>query len=130
MNDSLTCPITFDLFRDPVVAEDGHTYEREAIINWIREKGTSPITREPLTTESLRPNYTVKKVVDEFKATKRSKNVKQRSTFTDLKHTLLQGQDELAVCKPMNRIKVHHFHFCAGFVEFPQKIYIKLNYRT
>ena len=28
-DDCLICPITLELFRDPVLAEDGHTYERE-----------------------------------------------------------------------------------------------------
>ncbi|CAF0915368.1 unnamed protein product [Adineta steineri] len=74
MHDSLICPITFDLFRDPVVAEDGHSYEREAIINWIRANGTSPLTREPLTVGALRPNHTLKKLVDEFETASRSKN--------------------------------------------------------
>ncbi|MFN7095687.1 MAG: ankyrin repeat domain-containing protein, partial [Burkholderiales bacterium] len=29
-----------------VIAEDGHTYEKEAITKWVKEKGTSPKTRE------------------------------------------------------------------------------------
>jgi hypothetical protein len=33
--DELTCPITFKTFEDPVSAEDGHTYERSAITEWI-----------------------------------------------------------------------------------------------
>jgi hypothetical protein len=31
----LICPITQELMRDPVVAEDGYTYEREAILRWF-----------------------------------------------------------------------------------------------
>jgi hypothetical protein len=33
--DEFTCPITFKTFQDPVFAEDGHTYERSAINEWI-----------------------------------------------------------------------------------------------
>jgi SUMO ligase MMS21 Smc5/6 complex component len=33
--DELTCPITLKTFQDPVFAEDGHTYERSAISEWI-----------------------------------------------------------------------------------------------
>ncbi|CAF5121291.1 unnamed protein product, partial [Rotaria sp. Silwood1] len=43
----LVCPITFTLFCDPVVAEDGHTYERQAVIDWIQQNSTRPLTREP-----------------------------------------------------------------------------------
>ena len=55
-NDDLTCPITLELFRDPVVAKDGHVYEREAITRWILQHGTSPFTREPLQINDLRPD--------------------------------------------------------------------------
>jgi serine/threonine protein kinase len=64
--DSLKCPITFELFRDPVIGSDGHTYERENITMWIQKHATSPITREPMNLSSLRPNYIVRKMVEDF----------------------------------------------------------------
>ncbi|CAF4563024.1 unnamed protein product [Rotaria sp. Silwood1] len=64
--DSLRCPITHELFRDPVIGADGHTYERKNITAWIQKHATSPITRESMDLNSLRPNYVVKKMVDEF----------------------------------------------------------------
>jgi serine/threonine protein kinase len=64
--DSLKCPITYELFRDPVIGGDGHTYERENITAWIRKHSTSPITRQPMDLNSLRPNYIVKKLVEDF----------------------------------------------------------------
>jgi serine/threonine protein kinase len=73
-NDSLLCPLTLDLFRDPVVAQDGHTYERNAIEEWIRKNGTSPLTRQPLSIQHLIPNITVKKIVDSFETSTRNKN--------------------------------------------------------
>ena len=54
--DDLTCPITLELFRDPVRAKDGHAYEREAITRWILQHGTSPLTREPLQIKDLQPD--------------------------------------------------------------------------
>ena len=62
----LACPITFHLFEDPVIAEDGNTYERSAIILWIQHNHTSPLTRETITVEGLRPNRIVKQLVDEY----------------------------------------------------------------
>jgi hypothetical protein len=43
------CPITlFECVR-PVVASDGHTYERDALMHHLSENGmTSPLTREAL----------------------------------------------------------------------------------
>lgn len=58
----LTCPITHEIFRDPVLAGDGHVYERAAIIEWITEKGTSPITSEPLHVDDLLPEDNIKRL--------------------------------------------------------------------
>jgi SUMO ligase MMS21 Smc5/6 complex component len=33
--DEITCPITLRIMEDPVMAADGHTYERSAIQEWI-----------------------------------------------------------------------------------------------
>ncbi|CAF4023054.1 unnamed protein product [Rotaria magnacalcarata] len=51
--ETLTCPITLQFFRDPVIAADGHAYERVAIVKWIEKHGTSPMTREPLNIADL-----------------------------------------------------------------------------
>jgi serine/threonine protein kinase len=72
--DSLKCPITCELFRDPVTGQDGHTYERDDITVWLNKNGTSPITREPMSIESLRPNHTVKQLIDEFKMSSSQKH--------------------------------------------------------
>ena len=40
------CPISKCIFNDPVIAGDGHTYERTAIEKWIDDGHYSPITRE------------------------------------------------------------------------------------
>lgn len=47
------CPITLQPMVDPVVAEDGHTYERAAIIKWLAEHSTSPLTRERMSARLL-----------------------------------------------------------------------------
>ena len=59
-NDTLTCPITLEVFHDPVIAADGHTYERTAITQWIQDNGTSPLTRQPLSVDDLQPNDELK----------------------------------------------------------------------
>ena len=42
------CPITMSIMRDPVVASDGHTYERDAIMRHLSTNSLSPITQQPL----------------------------------------------------------------------------------
>ena len=46
--ESITCPITRDIMREPVVARDGQTYEKSAIIEWLSNHSNSPITNDPL----------------------------------------------------------------------------------
>ena len=43
--DDWVCPLTHDVFTDPVTASDGHTYERSAITEWYRKKESSPMTK-------------------------------------------------------------------------------------
>ncbi len=42
MPDDLLCPITHEIIIDPVIASDGHTYERVAIEEWFKTNDTSP----------------------------------------------------------------------------------------
>ena len=72
--DLLRCPITMELFHDPVLAPDGNTYERQAIEQWIRSHGTNPMTLEPLSIEQLCPNRVIKQLVDGFETLLQKKN--------------------------------------------------------
>jgi hypothetical protein len=58
----LCCSITKALPVDPVAAEDGRVYEREAIERWMQEKPTSPVTSEPMGA-TLRPAAQVRSTV-------------------------------------------------------------------
>ena len=61
----LTCPITYELFVDPVFcAGDGQTYERSAIEEWFKERRTSPLNGLPLKSTKLYPNYHARKLAD------------------------------------------------------------------
>jgi serine/threonine protein kinase len=73
-DDSLLCPITLELFHDPVLAEDGHTYERQAIVQWIEKNRRSPLTNQELSLERLYPNHAIKKAIDHFEKSMKSKN--------------------------------------------------------
>ena len=61
------CPLTKQLMKDPVVDNDGHTYEREAIERWLRAQSSSPVTNEYLSLDMLQPNKALKSQI--YKAT-------------------------------------------------------------
>ena len=65
---SFICPITMSLMKSPVIASDGHSYERDAIQEHIRRQGAiakSPSTGERLAHRNLTPNHTLRKSIDE-----------------------------------------------------------------
>ena len=65
---SFVCPIGREVMRDPVVAADGHTYERGSIEEWIQRQGAdarSPKTNAKLAHTMLTPNHTLKASIDE-----------------------------------------------------------------
>lgn len=51
---------------DPVVAADGHTYERRAIAMWLQRSDKSPLTNQKLPTKALVPNHMVKSAIKEW----------------------------------------------------------------
>ena len=63
---SITCPITLEIFKDPVILSDGYTYEKKVAIQLIRDKAQSPLTRKILSDDvnNLTPNYIVKSLIN------------------------------------------------------------------
>jgi STIP1 family protein 1 len=71
----LKCPLTLELFRDPVLSPSGHTYERRAIEMHLQKTGGSgqdPLTNCDISTQDLVPNRAVKEAVEQYQ-----KQVKQ-----------------------------------------------------
>jgi len=57
------CPITLAPMRDPVITPSGHTYERAALLAHLARLPTDPLTNEPLTLESIRPNRALREAI-------------------------------------------------------------------
>ncbi|GJP81391.1 hypothetical protein CLOP_g11551 [Closterium sp. NIES-67] len=60
------CPITMGIMENPVLAADGHTYEREAIEQWLRVHNTSPKTGRRLESKALTDNIAVRSMIAEW----------------------------------------------------------------
>ena len=60
------CPMTMEVMIDPVVASDGHTYERAALQRIFESTKISPLTREKLDTKIVIPNHNLKKRIREY----------------------------------------------------------------
>ncbi|XP_022937096.1 putative E3 ubiquitin-protein ligase LIN-1 isoform X1 [Cucurbita moschata] len=59
------CPITGQIFSEPVTLETGQTYERKAIQEWLKRGNTTcPITRQPLSSTVMpKMNYVLKRLI-------------------------------------------------------------------
>lgn len=57
------CPITFGIMDDPVIAQDGESYERRAIEAWMHNNPTSPLHHTAITDTRLYPNIALKLLI-------------------------------------------------------------------
>jgi len=62
------CPITLEMMENPVIAADGHSYEKAAIVHWL-EMGhrNSPLNGDRLKHDTLKDNLTLKKTIIDSK---------------------------------------------------------------
>ncbi len=68
--ENFLCPFTRNVFRDPVVASDGGTYERAAIEAWLqRGHARSPLTGEKLAHLTVIPNLGADEMARHIRAT-------------------------------------------------------------
>ena len=63
----LTCPITMDLFDDPVTTKYGHTYERAAITSHLGRSSADPLTKQPLALNDIFPAFAIRDAVAQYK---------------------------------------------------------------
>jgi U-box domain/FHA domain len=65
IRDEFLCPITYELLREPVVAKDGHTYEKAAIEKWLKSHRNSPRSGEAME-DGIIPNMNMKKLIQDL----------------------------------------------------------------
>ena len=70
MQNDWLCPITLSLMRDPVIATDGHSYERDAITQWFVVNTTSPKTGMQVASTALIPNHALRNTIEQYLLTR------------------------------------------------------------
>jgi len=68
------CPITQEALIDPVIDPEGNTFERAAIMQWLVDNKTSPITRNNLEIDDLVTNRAILEIIELIKKT----NIEQK----------------------------------------------------
>jgi len=64
----LVCPITFELFRDPVLNKYGSMFERAAIVDHLKRHQSDPLTGQSLTLQDeLYPSRATQHMCEEWR---------------------------------------------------------------
>lgn len=95
----LCCPISLQLMEEPVIAEDGYTYERSSIQHSLEVKQESPLTKQPIQSLALFPNRDKKSAVVVYKEA-----VVQR--VISIKHRLLSSTSNDEALKLLEKAEV------------------------
>ena len=73
------CPISQMVMEDPVMTEDGHTYERSCITEWLRPgRMHSPMTSLLLSSRHVLPNHSLRNAIEQWR---RHDGVRQREAL-------------------------------------------------
>ncbi|NGX34189.1 MAG: hypothetical protein K1060chlam1_00539 [Candidatus Anoxychlamydiales bacterium] len=64
-----TCPITRRLLKDPVVDHHGHTFEKEAIEQWVIKSRSCPLEMTSMQLSDLSPNFALKSIMEALRKT-------------------------------------------------------------
>ncbi|KAG7358829.1 U-box domain containing protein [Nitzschia inconspicua] len=88
--DEFICPLTLEIFSDPLISKHGHNFERRAILEWLAEGSSEcPLTRKPLSPSMLIPNVQmrlkVKKWQEENKMEASTNGLEARDKTEDFK---------------------------------------------
>ena len=58
------CPISKKIMKEPVVLEDGYTYEKVEIISWLmKNNNRSPVNGKIIISDIFYPNKTLKNLI-------------------------------------------------------------------
>ena len=92
IGENLLCPITYDYMVDPVVANDGHTYERSAILTHLSTKKTSPMDNITVI-KTLTTNFSVKSATEKIIESKGVDEETRKAYFTRKNLVLLEVEE-------------------------------------
>jgi hypothetical protein len=80
------CPITLEQMKFPMITRYGHSYERDAIVEWIYEgNGFCPMTRHPLKLFDIVANHTLQEKIQSWQ---RENNIDLSESSRDTCHKL------------------------------------------
>jgi len=91
-NDNFICPITLELYQDPIITRCGHTFEHLPLISWLSQDPTCPSCRKDVNEDDLSPNISLRNVIQKLG----NKPKKQMNNFNliEIKEEKKDAQEE------------------------------------
>jgi len=99
----LRCPISMTFCYDPVIAEDGYTYERRCIEAHFENKQTSPMTNQPIGI-SLTSNLILKQIIQNV--LDNISNLQKEFDDSKKEYSLKLEKELFAACESDNTNKI------------------------
>jgi len=108
------CPISLDLFEDPVTLSTGQTYDRSSIEKWFSAGNlTCPVTMQKLPDPSIVPNHTLRHLIDQWlQLGPQFGNSATIDYLASLKHTLESPELENKL-QALEKIRVLSDEYCS-----------------
>ncbi|QHO58426.1 hypothetical protein HN51_012834 [Arachis hypogaea] len=123
------CPISLDLFEDPVTLCTGQTYDRSSIEKWL---GTGnlicPVTMQKLHDPSIVPNHTLRHLIHQWLQLGPQFHPGNSATIDSLaalKHTLQSQEDDTLENKLQVLEKINVF-FSGEYSSFSRSCFVQL----
>ena len=63
---SFCCPLTMEVMVEPVIDAEGNTFEKKALLECLSRHRVSPVSRQPLSSNMVVPNYALRDTIHEF----------------------------------------------------------------
>lgn len=93
------CPLTKQLFVDPVMTKNGHTFERSAILKHLETSSICPISGKELTKEELAPNLFIKSLVQ--KHAQKLEEIRSRNEISNEMKTMKENIEKIIEFHPL-----------------------------
>jgi ligand-binding SRPBCC domain-containing protein len=87
------CPLTLEIFHSPVMTRWGHSFERSALLRWLKYHEGCPLTRNPMSLRDIVANSALKERIEEWKVRHNFQEEEDsslgRDTTEEMRHELL-----------------------------------------
>lgn len=96
------CPLSLEFITDPVITPSGITYQKSAIVDWLKTHTFDPFTRQPLAKKNLVNNNNLREPLRHY-ITKLQNDISLKQRCIMIKDRLTQIRDSAALIHQLRK---------------------------